>query len=166
MVTINTIKQLEKKAPMCQALFQAVNKGVCTLTLTRSLKSMYCFHHYFMRLRGAKIPYLFPGEGNGSPLQYSCLENAMDRGACWPQSMGSQRVGHDWLIALLPSIQRWSGNSSWGGLTPKSCCWLLVLRHMNKNKQWNVIFHLSAITKIKTQIMARGWHPQALPAGI
>ena len=23
----------------------------------------------------------FPGEGNGSPLQYSCLENSMDRGA-------------------------------------------------------------------------------------
>ena len=22
-----------------------------------------------------------PGEGNGTPLQYSCLENAMDRGA-------------------------------------------------------------------------------------
>ena len=25
----------------------------------------------------------FPGEGNGSPLQYSCLENPMDRGAWW-----------------------------------------------------------------------------------
>ena len=24
-----------------------------------------------------------PGEGNGSPLQFSCLENAMDRGAWW-----------------------------------------------------------------------------------
>ena len=24
----------------------------------------------------------FPGEGNGNPLQYSCLENPMDRGAC------------------------------------------------------------------------------------
>ena len=24
-----------------------------------------------------------PGEGNGNPLQYSCLENSMDRGACW-----------------------------------------------------------------------------------
>jgi len=24
-----------------------------------------------------------PGEGNGSPLQYSCLENPMDRGAWW-----------------------------------------------------------------------------------
>ena len=37
-----------------------------------------------------------PGEGSGNPLQYSCLENPMDRGA-WQaiQSMGSQRAGHD-----------------------------------------------------------------------
>ena len=25
----------------------------------------------------------FPGEGNGNPLQYSCLENPMDGEACW-----------------------------------------------------------------------------------
>ena len=31
-------------------------------------------------------------EGNGTPLQYSCLENPMDRGAC-VQSMGLLRVG-------------------------------------------------------------------------
>ena len=37
-----------------------------------------------------------PGEGNGCPLQYSCLENPMDRGACRLQSMGSQQAGHDW----------------------------------------------------------------------
>ena len=24
-----------------------------------------------------------PGEGSGNPLQYSCLENSMDRGAWW-----------------------------------------------------------------------------------
>ena len=30
----------------------------------------------------------YPGEGNGNPLQYSCLENSMDRGAWWLQSMG------------------------------------------------------------------------------
>ena len=24
-----------------------------------------------------------PGEGNGNPLQYSCLENTMDGGAWW-----------------------------------------------------------------------------------
>ena len=35
------------------------------------------------------------GEGNGNPLQYSCLENPMDRGAWRAQSMESQRVGHD-----------------------------------------------------------------------
>ena len=38
----------------------------------------------------------FPGEGNGNPLQYSCLENPLDRGAwCKLLSMGLQRVGHD-----------------------------------------------------------------------
>ena len=24
-----------------------------------------------------------PGEGNGNPFQYACLENPMDGGACW-----------------------------------------------------------------------------------
>ena len=33
----------------------------------------------------------FPGEGNGNPLQYSCLENSMDRGEPGRlQSVGSQ----------------------------------------------------------------------------
>ena len=33
-----------------------------------------------------------PGEGNGYPCQYSCLENSMDRGAWWAtQSMVLQR---------------------------------------------------------------------------
>ena len=36
-----------------------------------------------------------PGGGSGSPLQYSCLENSMGRGAGGLQSIGSQRVRHD-----------------------------------------------------------------------
>ena len=36
-----------------------------------------------------------PGEGNGNPLQYSCLENPMDGGAWWAIVHGSQRVGHN-----------------------------------------------------------------------
>ena len=45
-----------------------------------------------------KLVYLLPllhthththGEGNGTPLQYSCLENPMDGGAWWAESMGS-----------------------------------------------------------------------------
>ena len=36
------------------------------------------------------------GEGNGNPLQYSCLENPRDGGAWWAAAMWSLRVGHDW----------------------------------------------------------------------
>ena len=33
-----------------------------------------------------------PGGGNGNPLQYSCLENPMDRGAWWATVQGVKRV--------------------------------------------------------------------------
>ena len=32
-----------------------------------------------------------PGEGNSYPLQYSHLENSMDRGARWATGYGSER---------------------------------------------------------------------------
>ena len=35
------------------------------------------------------------GEGNGNPLQNSCLENPMDREALWATTTGSQRVRHN-----------------------------------------------------------------------
>ena len=35
-----------------------------------------------------------PGEGKSNPLQYSWLENSMDRGAGRLQSMRTERVGH------------------------------------------------------------------------
>ena len=34
-----------------------------------------------------------PGEGNGNPLQYSCLENSMDRGAWWATVRGGMTYG-------------------------------------------------------------------------
>ena len=36
-----------------------------------------------------------PEGGHGNPLQYSCLENSMDRGAWWVTAW-SQRVDHNW----------------------------------------------------------------------
>ena len=36
------------------------------------------------------------GEGNGNPLQCSCLENPRDRKPGWLPSMGSHRVRHYW----------------------------------------------------------------------
>ena len=44
---------------------------------------------------------LIPGSGrppavwNGYPVQYSCLENPMDRGAWWVTVHGATVVGHD-----------------------------------------------------------------------
>ena len=36
-----------------------------------------------------------PGEGNGNPFHYSCLENPMDRGAWWATV---HRVAKSWII--------------------------------------------------------------------
>ena len=38
-----------------------------------------------------------PGEGNGNPLQYSCLENPIDRGA-WQATVHRVATEHIWLI--------------------------------------------------------------------
>ena len=43
-----------------------------------------------------------PGEGNGNLLQYSCLENPMDRGTWRATVHGVARVGHD-LASKPPS---------------------------------------------------------------
>ena len=42
-----------------------------------------------------------PGKGNGNPLQYSCLENPMDRGAWQVTVHGVARVRHD--LATKPT---------------------------------------------------------------
>ena len=42
-----------------------------------------------------------PGEGNGNPLQYFCLENPMDRGTWWATVHGVARVRHD--LATKPT---------------------------------------------------------------
>ena len=43
-----------------------------------------------------------PGEGNGNPLQYSCLEDPVDRGAWQATIHGVARVGHDFATKPLP----------------------------------------------------------------
>ena len=56
------------------------------------------------------------GEGNGNPLQCSCLENPRTEEPGGLPSMGSHRVGHDWsnlAVAagvLLPGVRL----SQWG----------------------------------------------------
>ena len=56
-----------------------------------------------------------PGEGNGNPLQYSCLENPMDRGAWWAtvcRVLKSQTWLRDFTFTF-PFIKK----NSWSKLT-------------------------------------------------
>ena len=45
-----------------------------------------------------------PGEGNGNPLQNSCLENSMDRGAWWATVHGVAKSQTQRVTAWSPSV--------------------------------------------------------------
>ena len=53
----------------------------------------------------------FPGEGNGSPLQYSCLGNRMDRGT-WQATVQGGHKESDMTKRLTVSLSQVKGNSS------------------------------------------------------
>ena len=54
-----------------------------------------------------------PGEGNGNPLQYSCLENPIDRRAWRATVHGSQRIIHNWVTNTFTSLFPWLGEDDW-----------------------------------------------------
>ena len=51
------------------------------------IKEYLKFSSFMMTLNQSQGNVKF-GEGNGNPLQYSCLENPMDRGAWWAAAHG------------------------------------------------------------------------------
>ena len=55
-----------------------------------------------------------PGEGNGHPVQYSCLGNPMDRGDWWVTVHGVARVRHD--LATKPPLS----NDTQGTINPSA----------------------------------------------
>ena len=51
---------------------------------TVDLRHLLCLHHSSINHSAISTPSSHPlGEGNGSPVQYSCVENPVDRGAWW-----------------------------------------------------------------------------------
>ena len=65
------------------------------------------------------------GEGNGTPLQYSCMENPMDRGAWRTTHHGVSRVGPD-LVTKPPPTTFFLQHSST----------VLVLEDLSKNENF------------------------------
>ena len=58
--------------------------------------------------------YACTGEGNGDPLQYSCLENPRDRGAWWAAIYGANRVGHEWTDLAATAAEEFVFGTSFG----------------------------------------------------
>ena len=82
------------------------------------------------------------GEGHGNPLQYSCLENPMDKGPGRLQSMGSWGVGHDWATSLLLfTFMHW-----WRKWKPTPVFLL------GESQRWRILVgcHLWSCTKLDT----------------
>ena len=81
------------------------------MSTDREMNTEYAIHIYYLGFPHSSVGKVFacndgdpgsipglgrsPGEGNGNPLQYSCLENPTDRGAWQATVHGVTRVGHD-----------------------------------------------------------------------
>ena len=67
-----------------------------------------------------RLPFHFSlsciGEGNGNPLQCSCLENPRDREPGGLLSLGSHRVRHDWSDLAAAAAWVFLVNQTWGHL--------------------------------------------------
>ena len=97
-----------------------------------------------------------PEEGHSNPLQYSCLENPMDRGAWWAIIHGLHRVGHDWSNLALnyatvnaAFLREWPILIEWGSrqvkhgplnfLSPES------YRHYRSKNQSETLFNVLVV---------------------
>ena len=77
---ILTLFQTYRKVIKCNSI---QNQEIDTVLLS-NLETWFRFHHLCL----LSISF---GEGNGTPLQYSCLENPMDGGAWWAAVHGVAR---------------------------------------------------------------------------
>ena len=82
-----------------------------------------------------------PAEGNGKPLQYSCLENLMDRGTWWNTVHGFARIGHD--LATKPPPPEPLLQTERRNLNPEFrniCSFCLMYFHC-----WNMVSDISGL---------------------
>ena len=90
-----------------------------------------------------------PGGGHGNPLEHSCLENPMDKGAWWLQSMGLQRVRQDWaskptqrtlheLFYLMLLLKEEEQLKEWGNTRIPEFIdkWWNIITFMNSTIYW------------------------------
>ena len=80
----------------------------------------------------------FPGGGNGNPLQYSCLGNPMDRGACRVTVHGVVKE-----LDMTEHTNRQDWELEWKELPYPKYLWL-ISNHFKPYKDWWLWVHLSS----------------------
>ena len=90
----------------------------------------------------------FPGEGNGTLLQYSCLEIPWTVGPGGLQSMGSQRIVRDWAHAWMNVL--YSFCSVFVGWSP--CEYISFESSTYVSALVTMLMFLEALNKILTKI--------------
>ena len=86
--------QNTEKLPLIQLIMTMTSKNnyyVCTAILNTFTKLIHLIY-----IEGIIVKLLHFGEGNGTPLQYSCLENPMNRRAWWAAVHGVAK-SQTWL---------------------------------------------------------------------
>ena len=78
------------------------------------------------------------GGGHGSPLQYSCLENPMDRGACWAAVHGVTES--DATEVTEHSTHMWDHDSLAGDRTRTPCIARWIPNHWTAREPCLFIF--------------------------
>ena len=56
---------------------------VCFRSLFTGMQAAWTYRSWFLCTAEFLVPSVWFGEGDGTPLQYPCLENSMDGGAWW-----------------------------------------------------------------------------------
>ena len=112
-----------------------------------------------------------PGKGNGNPLQYSCLEDSMYRGA-WQASVHGVTKRHDWATNTFfqEGGRGWQRTRWLDGITISMDINLVELQEMVRDRQaWHAAVHavansqtwLSNWTTTEWTVTYAGLQPQA-----
>ena len=96
-----------------------------------------------------------PGGGNGNPLQYSCLENPMDRGAWWVTVHGVTKSRHDWVTERTHKEGKAIDNDTEGAQ--------VLIRVRVKGKWWEkgLEYQVEAGWVLENLLYALVWHTPA-----
>ena len=131
------------------------------ILVAQRLKASACNAGDLGSIPGLRIS---PGEGNGNPLQYSCLENPMDRGAWWATVHGvakSWRRLSDWATSLSLS---WQHQKIRAGCPSLPSLWHLAFISgrlvAGRKTDWGATLRGRGLLLKPQQIITEGWLKQ------